>query len=158
MYGKQCILYSQRREAGWKLSEVVTTAANNSRSLAETKGEVNMSKTKLQAMVEALVSLREMAAELADEIDTLQDAIKADMEKQGVDVLEDIAIVGYDNIDLCAAATPPLTSVVYKTYDVGKMAARVLGKLLDGKPSDGFAYYLMQPEIVERASSPHKIA
>ena len=73
-------------------------------------------------------------------------------------VPEDIAIVGYDNIDLCAAATPPLTSVVYKTYDVGKMAARVLGKLLDGKPSDGFAYYLMQPEIVERASSPHKIA
>ena len=33
------------------------------------------------------------------------------------------------------------------------MAARVLGKLLDGKPSDGFAYYLMQPEIVERAST-----
>ena len=47
-----------------------------------------MSKTKLQAMVEELVSLREMAAELADEIDTLQDAIKAGMDKQGVDVLE----------------------------------------------------------------------
>ena len=72
---------------------------------------------------------------------------------RGMRVPEDIAIVGYDNIDLCAAASPPLTSVVYKTYDVGKMAARVLGKLLDGKPSDGFAYYLMQPEIVERAST-----
>ena len=41
-----------------------------------------MSKTKLQAMVEELVSLRELAAEVADEIDTLQDAIKADMDKQ----------------------------------------------------------------------------
>ena len=34
-----------------------------------------MSKTKLQAMVEELVSLRELAVELADEIDTLQDVI-----------------------------------------------------------------------------------
>lgn len=47
-----------------------------------------MSKTKLQAMVEELVGLRELAAEVADEIDTLQDAIKADMDKQGVDILE----------------------------------------------------------------------
>lgn len=44
-----------------------------------------MSKTKLQAMVEELVSLRELAVELADEIDTLQDVIKADMQRQGVD-------------------------------------------------------------------------
>ena len=34
---------------------------------------------------------------------------------RGMRVPEDIAIVGYDNIDLCAAASPPLTSVVYKT-------------------------------------------
>ena len=43
-----------------------------------------MSKAKLQAMVEELVSLREMAAELADEIA----ALKADMSKQGVDTIE----------------------------------------------------------------------
>lgn len=47
-----------------------------------------MSKTKLQAMVEELVSLRELAVELADEIDTLQDVIKADMQRQGVDTIE----------------------------------------------------------------------
>ena len=58
------------------------------RSLAETKGEVNMSKAKLQAMVEELVSLREMAAEPADEIAAIEDALKADMRKQGVDTVE----------------------------------------------------------------------
>ena len=47
-----------------------------------------MSKKKLQEKVQELVSLREMAAELADEISTLEDEIKADMERQGVDTLE----------------------------------------------------------------------
>ena len=47
-----------------------------------------MSKKKLQEKIQELVSLREMAAELADEISTLEDEIKADMERQGVDTLE----------------------------------------------------------------------
>ena len=46
-----------------------------------------MSKKKLQEKVQELVSLREMAAELADEISTLEDEIKADMDRQGVDTL-----------------------------------------------------------------------
>lgn len=47
-----------------------------------------MSKKKLQEKVQELVSLREMAAELADEIEALTDEIKADMARQGVDTLE----------------------------------------------------------------------
>ena len=47
-----------------------------------------MSKKKLQEKVQELVELRQMAAELADEISTLEDEIKADMERQGVDTLE----------------------------------------------------------------------
>ena len=46
-----------------------------------------MSKKKLQEKVKELVSLREMAAELADEIEALTDEIKADMDRQGVDTL-----------------------------------------------------------------------
>ena len=47
-----------------------------------------MSKKKLQEKVQELVELRQMAAELADEISTLEDEIKADMDRQGVDILE----------------------------------------------------------------------
>ena len=46
-----------------------------------------MSKTKLQAMVDELVSLREMAAELADEITAIEDTLKANMQRQGVDTI-----------------------------------------------------------------------
>ena len=47
-----------------------------------------MSKKKLQEKVQELVELREMAAELADEISTLEDEIKRNMVRQGVDTLE----------------------------------------------------------------------
>lgn len=47
-----------------------------------------MSKKKLQEKVQELVELRQMAAELADEITALEDTIKADMQRQGVDTLE----------------------------------------------------------------------
>ena len=47
-----------------------------------------MSKKKLQEKVQELVELRQMAAELADEISTLEDEIKATMSAQGVDTLE----------------------------------------------------------------------
>lgn len=42
-----------------------------------------MSKSKRQALVDELVSLREMAAELADEITAIEDTLKADMQRQG---------------------------------------------------------------------------
>lgn len=47
-----------------------------------------MSKSKRQALVDELVSLREMAAELADEITAIEDTLKADMQRQGVDTIE----------------------------------------------------------------------
>ena len=47
-----------------------------------------MSKKKLQEKVQELVELRQMAAELADESSTLEDEIKAVMDRQGVDILE----------------------------------------------------------------------
>lgn len=47
-----------------------------------------MSKKKLLETVQELMELRNMAAELADEITTLEDQLKAHMDKAGMDVLE----------------------------------------------------------------------
>ena len=47
-----------------------------------------MSKSKRQALVDELVSLREMAAELADEITAIEDTLKANMQRQDVDTIE----------------------------------------------------------------------
>ena len=47
-----------------------------------------MSKSKRNELVQELVELRQMADELADEITAIEDTLKADMQRQGIDVLE----------------------------------------------------------------------
>ena len=47
-----------------------------------------MSKSKRNELAQELVELHQMAAELADEITALEDEIKADINRQGVDSIE----------------------------------------------------------------------
>lgn len=82
------------------------------------------------------------------------DAIEAMrvIKDRGLRIPEDIGIISYDDLDCCAEQDPPLSSVSIKIEEIGFMAARVLGKQIDGRTSEGFAYYLMEPEVVVKAS------
>ena len=48
------------------------------------------------------------------------------LRSSGVAVPRDIAVVGFDNIDQAAYVLPPLTTVSYPKYDMGKTAAEIL--------------------------------
>ena len=74
------------------------------------------------------------------------------LQQRGIRIPDEMGMIGYDNIDACQHAQPSLTTVSYQMTDIGRMAARVLSKLLDHGQTDGFAYYLLQPEIVVRSS------
>ncbi|MCX4536304.1 LacI family DNA-binding transcriptional regulator [Streptomyces sp. NPDC002596] len=76
----------------------------------------------------------------------------------GVRVPQDIAIVGYDDIEFAAAAAVPLTSVRQPAVVMGRMAAELL--LQEADDEDGTHEHrsvVLQPELVVRASSttPH---
>jgi LacI family transcriptional regulator len=76
----------------------------------------------------------------------------------GVRVPQDIAIVGYDDIEFAAAAAVPLTSVRQQAVVMGRMAAELL--LQEADDEDGTHEHrsvVLQPELVVRASStaPH---
>jgi LacI family transcriptional regulator len=70
----------------------------------------------------------------------------------GLDVPEDLAIVGYDDIEFAAAAAVPLTSVRQPRRDLGRTAAELL---LDEatNPAHEHQQVLFTPELVARASS-----
>ena len=71
----------------------------------------------------------------------------------GLRVSDDIGVIGYDNIASDTSITPQLTSVAYKSMEIGEAAANVLSDLIQGKPtSTNFNFYLFQPSIVERES------
>ena len=69
-----------------------------------------------------------------------------------VRVPQDIALVGYDDIDFAAAAAVPLSSVRQPREQLGRAAARLL---LDETANDAHEHeqLVFQPELVVRASS-----
>ncbi|MFJ6752911.1 MULTISPECIES: LacI family DNA-binding transcriptional regulator [unclassified Streptomyces] len=72
----------------------------------------------------------------------------------GVRVPEDIALVGYDDIEFAAAAAVPLTSVRQPAVTLGAMAAELL--LEETEPGDEpheHRRVVLQPELVVRGSS-----
>lgn len=77
----------------------------------------------------------------------LQGALSA-----GLRVPEDLAIVGYDNIDLAASAAIPLTSVNQPARQMGVSAAEMLVAEMDA-PSDEPRRLVFEPELVVRAST-----
>ena len=70
----------------------------------------------------------------------------------GVRVPEDLAIVGYDDIEFAAAAAVPLTSVRQPRRDLGRTAAELL---LDeaSNPDHQHQQVLFTPELVARSST-----
>ena len=77
----------------------------------------------------------------------LQHAIGA-----GLKVPEDLAIVGFDDIEFAAAAAVPLTSVRQPREELGRTAAELL--LAEANDEDHLHQrVLFQPELVARAST-----
>jgi LacI family transcriptional regulator len=71
----------------------------------------------------------------------------------GLEVPEDLAIVGFDDIEAAALVTPALTTVVNPAVDIGRTAAGILAERMTGR-YDGPARTVTLPSpLVVRGSS-----
>lgn len=71
------------------------------------------------------------------------------LQEKGIKVPEDIAVVGYDNIQISEYFTPPLTTVYQDTAKAGELLVKNLLLMLnDEEVSD----ILMKPELIVRKS------
>lgn len=70
-----------------------------------------------------------------------------------VRVPEDIALVGYDDIEFAAAAAVPLTSVRQPAVAMGKLAAELLVAEASRDPAHVHRQVVLQPELVVRRST-----
>ena len=75
-------------------------------------------------------------------------AMKAIREK-GLQVPEDIALVGFDDEDIVSMIDTPLTTIAQPQYDMGKLAAEKLMSLIKGQKVES---RLIQPELIIRES------
>jgi DNA-binding LacI/PurR family transcriptional regulator len=70
----------------------------------------------------------------------------------GLRVSDDIGVVGYNNLDICEKLNPTVTSVAYKSLEIGAKAAEMLYKQINGEELSDFEFYLFQPELIVRES------
>jgi DNA-binding LacI/PurR family transcriptional regulator len=75
-----------------------------------------------------------------------------ELTRRGLRVPDDIAIVGYDDIDFAAAAAVPLSSVRQPREQLGRTAAQLLLEEL-GDPHHEHRHVVFKPELVVRAST-----
>ncbi|MCW2544907.1 MAG: transcriptional regulator, LacI family [Frankiales bacterium] len=84
--------------------------------------------------------------------DLLALGVLQELMRQRIRVPEDVALVGYDDIDFAAAAAVPLTSVRQPRAELGRAAAELLIAEAAGGPHT-HQQLSFEPELVVRASS-----
>ncbi len=73
------------------------------------------------------------------------------LQEHGIRVPDDISVIGYDNIDLSAYFSPPLTTIHQPKRRLGKTAVEILLERLKDKDHEK-RIFEMQPELMIRAS------
>ena len=79
-------------------------------------------------------------------------AIRAIYEK-GLRIPQDIAIVGYDDIELAEYMYPPLTTVRQPAYQIGQTAVELLFKKLYQKRKSKEKKILLKPKLIIRSTT-----
>lgn len=70
--------------------------------------------------------------------------------EKGIQVPEDVSIVGFDDIQLSEFVSPPLTTIRQPKYEVGALAVHLIFQQLSEEEVD--RYYKLSTELVERES------
>ncbi|MEO3870269.1 substrate-binding domain-containing protein [Nonomuraea sp. B12E4] len=73
--------------------------------------------------------------------------------RAGVRVPEDVALMGYDDIDFAAASTISLSSMRQPTYQLGRIATELLLDECDNPETHAHQHIMFQPELVAREST-----
>ena len=76
-----------------------------------------------------------------------------EMTRRQIRVPEDVAIVGYDDIEFAAAAAVPLSSVRQPRHQLGRTAAQLLLEEALGAEGHQHREVIFQPELEVRRSS-----
>jgi LacI family transcriptional regulator len=84
--------------------------------------------------------------------DLLALGVQQELARRDVGVPDDLALVGYDDIDFAAAAPVPLSSIRQPREELGRAAAELLLEEASGRPHR-HRHVVFQPELVVRASS-----
>ena len=77
--------------------------------------------------------------------------------EEGLQVPEDIALIGFNDIEISRMRTIELTTIGQKTYEMGSIAVRTLVEKIEGGGHGVFRQIILEPELVIRESCGYKL-
>jgi len=84
--------------------------------------------------------------------DLIAAGLMASLHAAGINVPEDISVMGFDNLSISKMVYPPLTTVNQKIYNKGNEAAQVILNILEGHDQPKDKNKILNIEIIERNS------
>jgi LacI family transcriptional regulator len=110
-----------------------------------------------EAIVDKLLRATPQPTALFCANDLLALGVLRQLAERGIAVPDDLALVGYDDVDFARVLSPPLTSIRQPAYDVGRTAAQLLieeiRQLQERLQKRQPRQVLFQPELAVRQSS-----
>jgi LacI family transcriptional regulator len=103
--------------------------------------------------VEAFLQLKDRPTAIFCGNDNLAMGVLYELARQGVAVPDDIALIGYDDIDLAPMLSVPLTTIRQPKYDLGFAATGLLLDELDRKERHTHRQIVFRPELIVRLST-----
>lgn len=121
-------------------------------SLVETNVGLSLNASGGERALESLLGLDEPVTAIACVNDLTALGVMRGLRRHGLRVPEDVAVVGYDDVEFAAVLSTPLTSVRQPRYQLGRTAADLL--LSEASPDNHqHQQILFQPELIVRESS-----
>jgi LacI family transcriptional regulator len=75
------------------------------------------------------------------------------IQEQGLRIPEDIALIGYDGIEISAHLFPPLTTVLQPSLQIGETAAQILLERLGNQEKGSPKHVVLKPQLVIRGTT-----
>jgi LacI family transcriptional regulator len=102
-------------------------------------------------LARTLLALKEPPTAILTCNDLTAIGVVNELNEQGIDVPDQMSVVGFDNIEFSQMVKPALTTVDVPKYELGKFACNVLMDILAGKHID-VKEILLQPKLIVRQS------
>jgi LacI family transcriptional regulator len=76
-----------------------------------------------------------------------------ELEKSGIHIPDDIAVVGFNNEPISEVIVPNLTTVEYPAREIGEIAAASLINKIKNSQSANFSTIILKHSLISRQSS-----
>lgn len=103
--------------------------------------------------VETLLTLTPRPTAIFCANDLLALGVMRGLGQQGIKIPDDMALVGYDDVEFASMLSPALTSVRQPKYQLGRAAAELLLHEIGETEKHQHSQIMYQPELIVRAST-----